>query len=56
MALPKPLTGTAPKAGSKPPHSRPIALLKTGLSTTEKPMPDQRSDRSQTYAKVLKMI
>jgi acyl carrier protein len=34
------------------PHSRPIALLKTGLSTNGKRM----SDRQQSYAKVLEMI
>src|SRR5579864_2634651 len=39
-------------AAPPPPHSRPIALLKPGLSTNEPAM----SDRSQTIAKVLELI
>ena len=46
-ASPKPPNGTASRAGSNPPHSRPIALLMTGLGTNGKPMPD----RQETYAK-----
>ena len=38
--------------GWKPPHSRPIALLKRGLGTNGTRMPD----RSQTLAKVLELI
>jgi acyl carrier protein len=34
------------------PHSRPIALLMTGLGTNGKPM----LDRQETYAKVLELI